>query len=133
MKWIFIILLALLQFVSYSQNGRDTIISKTDKKIYLSGETIKTELKSRKNFCLMTNGDCQGTIFPAFYVMEIDGAWKEPGMQRQMCCGLPFTLGMKQKEYETVIDEVGRYKVFVLTDKGLVVSNIFEVVSPDSD
>jgi len=129
MKWILILPLLFLQLQGTSQNGRDSIISKTDKEVYLLGETIKIQMKSKKAFRLMTDGDCSSSILAPTYMMEVNGKWKEPEMRRQMCCGLPFSFAMKTTSYEMVIEEIGRYKIVVFTDKGLVISNILEVVS----
>lgn len=129
MKWILIIPLVFLQFLSYSQDGKDTIISKTDKEIYLLGETIKIHLKSKRAFRLSTTGDCSSSVLSPIYIMEVDGVWKEPEVQRQMCCGLPFSSAMKEKDYEMVIGIIGRYKMAVFTNKGLIISNVFEVIN----
>ena len=129
MKWILIIPLIFLQFISYSQNGKDTIISKTDKEIYLLGETVKIHLESKRAFRLSTTGDCSSSVLPPIYIMEVDGKWTEPEAQRQMCCGLPYSAAMKEKDYEMVAERIGRYKMLVFTHGGLVISNIFEVVS----
>lgn len=127
MKWILIIPLVFLQFISYSQNEKHEIVLKTDKEVYLVGETVRIEMKSRKSFRLMTDGSCSAATYPPSYIREVNGKWAEVEMGPQMCCGLPFSMPMKKMNYEKVIEIAGRYKMIVFVDRGQVVSNIFEV------
>lgn len=127
MKYILIIPLVFLQLLSYSQENKSKISSKTDKKIYQIGETIKIELKAKKSFRLMTDGGCSSSVLSPSFIKEVNGEWQETEVQAQMCCGLPYSLPIKKVNYEMVREVAGRYKIVVFIDGGMIFSNVFEV------